>query len=91
MGVEVAEWGVKRMKTRWGTCNIAAHRIWLNLELAKKPVQCLEYIIVHEIAHLLERWHNEHFVALMDQYLPHWRLLRAELNEAPLGHETWEY
>ena len=61
IGVQVAEWGVKQMKTRWGTCNIEAQRIWLNLELIKKPVHCLEYIIVHEMIHLLERHHNERF------------------------------
>jgi predicted metal-dependent hydrolase len=91
MGVQVAEWRVKRMKTRWGTCNVQARRIWLNLELVKKPPNCLEYIVVHEMVHLLERLHNERFVAYMDQFLPQWRLLRAELNQAPLGHETWEY
>ncbi|MBI4322096.1 MAG: M48 family metallopeptidase [Chloroflexi bacterium] len=91
IGVEVAEWGIKRMKTRWGTCTIEARRIWLNLELAKKPVQCLEYIIVHEMVHLLERHHDDRFVALMTKFLPQWRLHRAELNRSPLGHPTWEY
>jgi len=66
-------------------------RIWLNLELAKKPVQCLEYLIVHELTHLLERQHNDRFVSLMDQHLPSWRLHRRELNAAPLSHETWSY
>ena len=64
IGVQVAQWGVKQMKTRWGTCNIEAARIWLNLELIKKPVHCLEYIIVHEMVHLLERHHNDRFIAL---------------------------
>ncbi len=91
MGVKVAEWGVKRMKTKWCACNIEARRIWLNLELAKKPVQCLEYIIVHEMAHLLERHHNDRFTKLMDSFLPQWRLHRAELNRAPLGHASWKY
>jgi len=91
MGVEVAEWGIKRMKTRWGSCNIAARRIWLNLELAKKPVSCLEYIVVHEMVHLLERRHNERFRAYMDRFLPQWRLQRDELNRAPLAHEDWKY
>jgi predicted metal-dependent hydrolase len=91
MGVSVADWGVKQMKTKWGTCNPLAGRIWLNLELAKKPAQCLEYVVVHEMVHLLERHHNERFSTLMDQFLPHWRIIRAELNRAPLGHETWEY
>ena len=91
IGVEVAEWRVKRMKTKWGTCTIEARRIWLNLELVKKPPQCLEYIIVHEMVHLLERLHNERFVAYMDEFIPQWRLLRDELNQAPLAHETWGY
>ena len=91
VGVEVAEWRVKQMKTKWGTCNPAAGRIWLNLELIKKPVACLEYIIVHEMVHLLERRHNDRFVAYMDKFMPQWRLVRAELNQAPLGHATWEY
>jgi predicted metal-dependent hydrolase len=91
IGVQVAEWRVKRMKTRWGTCNVEARRIWLNLELVKKTPRCLEYIIVHEMVHLLERQHNERFVAHMDKFMPQWRLFRAELNQAPLGHTTWEY
>lgn len=91
LGVQLAHWGVKRMKTRWGTCNAEARRIWLNLELAKKPVQCLEYIIVHELTHLIERHHNERFIALMDQHLPQWRRYRQELNSAPLAHESWTY
>ena len=91
VGVEVAEWRVKQMKTKWGTCNPEAGRIWLNLELIKKPVACLEYIIVHEMVHLLERQHNDRFVAYMDKFMPQWRLVRDELNQAPLGHATWEY
>lgn len=80
MDVTVSEWGVKRMKTKWGTCNIAESRIWLNLELAKKPLHCLEYIIVHEMTHLLERNHNERFKTLVDQFIPNWRVVREELN-----------
>lgn len=91
LGVEAAEWGIKRMKTHWGTCNTDARRIWLNLELAKKAPGSLEYVLVHELVHLLERNHTERFVALMDRYLPHWRHLREELNSAPLAHETWSY
>ena len=68
-----------------------ARRVWLNLELAKKPVQCLEYIVVHELVHLMERHHTERFMALMDKHLPQWRLHREELNRAPLGQVTWEY
>jgi hypothetical protein len=90
IGVQVAEWGVKRMKTHWGTCNVEARRIWLNLELAKKPVPCLEYIIVHEMVHLLERHHGERFSALMDQFMSQWRLYRETLNYAALGYEIWK-
>jgi hypothetical protein len=91
LGVAVAEWGVKKMKTRWGTCNIEARRIWLNLELAKKPVQCLGYIVAHELVHLIERNHNDRFVSILEKHLPLWRLHRQELNSAPLAHETWGY
>jgi len=91
IGVKVAQWGVKKMKTKWGTCNIDARRIWLNLELAKKPPQCLEYIIVHEMVHLLERHHNDRFRELIDRFMPQWRLYRDELNHAPLAHEDWSY
>jgi predicted metal-dependent hydrolase len=91
LGVKVADWGVKKMKTRWGTCNIEARHIWLNLELAKKPVQCLEYIVAHEMVHLLERHHNDRFISILQEHLPHWRLHRQELNSAPLANETWTY
>lgn len=85
LGVEARAWGIKRMKTKWGTCSIEARRIWLNLELAKKPVQCLEYILVHELMHLLERHHNARFTALLDQHLSQWRVLRDELNGSVLA------
>ena len=91
LGVQVAHWGVKQMKTKWGACNIEARRIWLNLELAKKPLTCLEYIVVHEMVHLLERHHNARFQALMDQHLPPWRSLRDELNRLPVSHADWGY
>lgn len=91
MGVSSNEFAVKKMKTKWGTCNIEAKRIWLNLELAKKPYQCIEYIVVHEMAHLLERNHNSNFVALMDNYLPEWRQLKTELNKLPVSHVDWGY
>jgi hypothetical protein len=84
LGVQVDEFGVKRMKTRWGTCNPRARRIWLNLELAKKPPECLEYIVVHEMMHLLEPHHNARFHALMDRFLPHWRLHKDRLNSMPV-------
>ena len=91
VGKEVKEWGVRRMKTKWGSCNRPAKRIWLNLELAKKPQECLEYVLVHELVHLLERNHNDRFKALMDKFMPKWRLRRALLNSAPLSHEDWHY
>ncbi|MCY3019562.1 MAG: SprT family zinc-dependent metalloprotease [Planctomycetota bacterium] len=91
VGVHVADWGIKKMKTKWGACNVASRRLWLNLELAKKPVRCLKYIIVHELVHLRERHHNDRFIAHMDKHLPQWRLYRHELNAAPLSHERWSY
>jgi predicted metal-dependent hydrolase len=91
LGVQVADWRIKKMKTKWGTCTIEARRIWLNLELAKKPVPCLQYIIAHEMVHLVERHHNDRFVALMNRHMPNWRLHRQELNSAPLNHESWRY
>jgi len=91
LGVVVSNWAIKKMKTKWGSCNPTARRIWLNLELAKKPVHCLEYILVHELVHLVERRHNDNFVALMNEFLPQWRSRRTELNAAPLAHATWSY
>ncbi len=90
MALTPPAWGIKRMKTKWGTCNIEAQRIWLNLELIKKPAHCLDYIIVHELAHFRERNHTERFVQLMDLYFPRWAAARAELNAEPLAHETWD-
>ncbi len=87
IGVQVADWGIKKMKTRWGSYNTWDHRVWLNLELAKKSLDCIEYVLVHEMVHLLERNHSERFKALMNQFLPQWRLYRDELNQAPLAHE----
>jgi len=80
MGVKVNTIQFKRMKTRWGTCNVVDHRIWFNAELAKKSYPCIEYIVVHEMAHLLERGHGPKFKAYMDRFLPDWRSLRKELN-----------
>lgn len=91
LGVTVNEVRIKKMKTLWGSCNIRSRRIWLNLELIKRLPLCLEYILVHEMVHLLERHHNERFQALMDRFLPNWRLLHDELNRAPLAHANWRY
>jgi predicted metal-dependent hydrolase len=82
LGVKVADWGVKRMKTRWGSCNIQARRIWLNLALIRYPPNYLEYVVVHEMTHLLERGHNARFYAYLDQFLPGWQEIRAALKEA---------
>jgi predicted metal-dependent hydrolase len=89
--VKVRDFGIRRMKTKWGTCNIEARRIWINLELAKKPLQCLEYIVVHEMVHLLERKHNERFMAYLNKYMPRWRNYKEELNRLPVSHLDWEY
>lgn len=91
LDVELAAWGIRKMKTKWGSCNTSARRIWLNLELAKKPLQSLEYLVVHELVHLIERSHNARFVAVMDKKMPKWRLYRQELNAMPLGYEDWRY
>jgi len=89
IGVKVEEWGVKLMKTKWGTCNVEAKRIWLNLELAKKNPRCLEFITVHEMVHLLERKHNERFKAYMDKFLPNGQNIRDELNDLIYESSKW--
>lgn len=91
MNLKVAEFGIKKMRTKWGSCNREARRIWLNLELAKKPKECLEYIVVHEMVHVIERNHGTRFVALMDQFLPQWRQYKDDLNRLPVGHSNWRY
>jgi predicted metal-dependent hydrolase len=84
-------WSIRKMKTRWGSCNPETGHIWFNLELAKKPPRCVEYIVVHELAHLLERRHNDRFRGLLDGFMPDWQSRRDELNQAPLSHVDWEY
>ena len=84
MNVRVNDFGIKRMKTRWGTCNRKVGRIWINLELAKRSPECLEYIVVHEMVHLIERGHNAIFYGHMDRFLPQWHLIKKELNRTPL-------
>jgi predicted metal-dependent hydrolase len=91
IGVSTSDWGVKHMKTKWGSCKTESKTILLNLELAKKPPICLEYILVHELVHLHERNHNDRFVALMDKFMPKWRLHRDELNKLPIVHNDWGY
>lgn len=88
MGVTVNSWQVKQMKRKWGSCNIEEKRLWLNLELAKKPVQCLEYIVVHEMVHLLERHHNDRFFYYMDMFLPNWQHAKALLNALPVSNSV---
>ncbi|MGW2987417.1 M48 family metallopeptidase [Streptomyces goshikiensis] len=87
--VSVPRWNIKRMKTKWGSCNRETGRIWFNVELAKKPPGCLEYIVVHEMTHYLERNHNERFTKLLERFMPNWRSLRDQLNDAPLAEEEW--
>lgn len=91
IGVTVNDWQVKQMKTQWGSCSIEKKRILINLELAKKQEKCLEYIIVHEMIHFLERHHNERFMYYMDNFLPNWKQLKAELNRLPFSHANWSY
>lgn len=91
MGVTVSRVFVQRMKTKWGSCNPTARHIRLNTELAKKPPECLEYIVVHEMLHLLEPTHNSRFIILMDRFMPKWQFYRQVLNRLPVRHETWGY
>ena len=91
IGVRVERFFVQRMKTKWGSCNHRACSIRLNTELAKKPRECLEYIVVHELVHLVDPTHNARFIALMDRFLPRWQFYRQMLNRLPLRHESWEY
>lgn len=90
LGVTVPRWGIRRMKTMWGSCNRETHHIWFNVELAKKHPDCLEFIVVHEMVHYREHTHGERFIALMDRFLPDWRRRRDLLNTAPLAHEDWQ-
>lgn len=91
MGVKVERFFVQRMKTRWGSCNHKARTIRLNTELAKKPAECLEYLVVHELVHLLEPTHTARFVALMDRFMPKWQFYREVLNRLPVRREKWSY
>lgn len=91
MGVQVERVFVQRMKTKWGSCSRSSASIRLNTDLAKKPPECLEYILVHEMVHILEPTHNARFVDLMDRLMPNWRFYRQVLNRLPVRHETWDY
>lgn len=91
LGVKTSRVFVQRMKTKWGSCTPEAGYIRLNTDLAKKPPECLEYIVIHELVHLIEPTHNDRFSALMDLYLPNWHHLRKQLNSLPVRHEEWQY
>lgn len=91
VGVTAGKVFVQRMKTKWGSCSPGPKNIRLNTDLAKKPLPCLEYIVAHELTHLLERHHNDRFTALMDAHQPQWRLYREMLNSLPLAHQEWGY
>lgn len=91
MKVQVKRFFVQRMRTRWGSCNAQSASIRLNTDLAKKPRDCLEYLVVHEMAHLIEPTHNARFVALMDHFMPAWQHRRQALNRLPVRHENWDY
>ena len=91
MGVKVERFFVQKMKTKWGSCSTGSSSIRLNTDLAKKPPECLEYIVVHEMAHLLEPTHNTRFISLIDQFMPKWRFYKDQLNRLPVRHEDWVY
>ena len=84
MNIKEVNFGIRKMKTKWGNCNIEKRMLWFNVELAKKPIECIEYIVVHEMVHLLERNHNKNFIILMDKFLPNWRVQKKILNDLPL-------
>jgi predicted metal-dependent hydrolase len=91
IGVNVERVFVQKMKTKWGSCNRSESNIRLNTDLAKKPRECLEYIVVHEMVHMLEPTHNTRFVTLMDRYMPQWHVCRDQLNQLPVCYEEWTY
>lgn len=91
VGVKTGKVFVQKMKTKWGSCSPVRKNIRLNTDLAKKPLQCLEYIVAHELTHLVERHHNDRFIALMDAHMPNWRQYREMLNSLPLTHQEWGY
>ena len=89
-GIDVNEFRIKKMKTKWGSCTPEHNRIWLNLELAKKPLQCLEYVLVHEMTHIIEKNHTKKFKLLMDSFMPKWTRYKNELNNGKLGYFKWD-
>lgn len=90
VGVKVKEVRIKKMKTKWGTCNPNEKRIWLNLELTKKPLHCIDYVFVHELIHLIEKNHSERFIHLLENVMPNWRIYKDELNKGILGYSMWD-
>jgi len=90
IGVKTNDWGIRRMKTRWGTCNHKKKNIWLNLELVKKPESCIEYVVLHELLHLIEEKHSEKFTALLNKYMPKWKSEKEELNRLILSYDEWK-
>lgn len=91
VGVEIQEWRIKKMKTRWGSCNITARRIWFNLELVKQPIHCIEYVVVHELVHLLEKYHNARFYNILDEIMTNWRSCEKELQQRTNSIWLWLY
>ena len=91
VGAKAEFYGIKKMRTKWGSCSTAKKRIWLNLELAKKRPDCLEYVLVHELIHLFEATHSQRFFDLIDKYMPSWKIHKATLDEPPLMHVNWDY
>lgn len=84
MNVSPKSFGIRKVKTKWGSCNDETKTIWFNIELAKKPKECIDYIIVHELVHLIERKHNKNFIILMNKYMPNWQLRKKALSELPI-------
>lgn len=91
MDLEIPDFKIRKMKTKWGSCNSEKNLLWFNIELAKKPMDCVEYIVVHELVHLIERHHNKRFVILLDKFFPNWQAQKQILNELPLGAEEFLY
>ena len=89
IGVKTASWSIRRMRTKWGTCNHRTGHVWFNLELAKKPLSTIEYVVVHELLHLIEKTHSDHFIKLLDRHMPKWRSEKNLLNRFILSHESW--
>jgi len=90
IGVKAKKWDIRKMKTRWGSCNNKTKQIWLNLELVKKPENCINYVIVHELIHIIEDKHSDKFLSLLKKYFPKWKSTKEELNRFILSHEEWK-